>query len=76
MYGPKIFRGQFSRKFKKSLKIYLLLHFSSNLLQIFRKCSLHYKKKTLLVNFYKLYNSILYYNIIYIYIINYIKINL
>merc|ERR1712240_47002 len=35
----------------KSLKIYLLLHFSSNLAQIFRKCSLHYKKRTLLVNF-------------------------
>ena len=52
MYGPQIFWGQFSLKFNKSLKIYLLLHFSSNLLQIFRKCSLHCKKKkTLLMNF-------------------------
>ena len=36
----------------KSLKIYLLLYFSSNLAQNFRKCSLHYKRKTLLVNLY------------------------
>ena len=37
----KWFWGQFSQKFKKILKFYLPLHFSSNLLQIFRKCSLH-----------------------------------
>ena len=37
MYGPKIFRGQFYQKFKKSQKIYLLLNFSSNLLEIFTK---------------------------------------
>ena len=44
-YEPKNFLGQFFRKFKKPLKIYFLLHFSSNLLQDFRICSLHYKKK-------------------------------
>ena len=26
-HGSQIFQGQFSQKFKKSLKIYLLLHF-------------------------------------------------
>ena len=51
MYEAKNFRGQFSRKFRKSLKIYLLLHFSSNLFQIFRECSLHYNKKTFCKNF-------------------------
>ena len=51
MYEPKIFWGQFFWKFKKSPKIYLLLHFLSNLLQIFKKCSLHHKNKTLSRNF-------------------------
>ena len=45
MYGPKIFRSQCSRKLKKSLKNYCILQFSSNLLQVFRKCSLHYTKE-------------------------------
>ena len=32
-YRPQFFQGQFSWKFKESLKIYVLLHFSSNLLK-------------------------------------------
>ena len=32
-------------------KVYLLLHFLNYFLQIFRKCSLYYKKKVLLMNF-------------------------
>ena len=37
----------------KSLKFYLLLHFLSNLAQVFRKCSLHYKKKKHYVGIFK-----------------------
>ena len=44
MYGPKIFRGQFSRKFKKSLKIYLLLQFSINLQNITESLLLNINK--------------------------------
>ena len=44
----KIFGGSF----KKLIKVYILLHFSSDLLQIFRKYFLLYKKKKLLINFF------------------------
>ena len=43
MYGLQIFRVNLLWNFKKFLKIYLFLHFSSNLLQNFRRCSLCYK---------------------------------
>ena len=47
-YNTLYIRGQFSQKFKKSLKIYLHIHFSRKLLQIFGKCFLYYKKKQFL----------------------------
>ena len=37
-HGPQFFWGQFLRKLKKILKIYILLHFLSNLFQIFKEC--------------------------------------
>ena len=41
MYEPKIFRGQFSQKFKKSLKIYLFLHLLARNLKLSKKNSFY-----------------------------------
>ena len=46
-----LWEGETKRQKKSiSLKIYLLLHFSSNLAQIFRKCYLDYKKNVFIIS--------------------------
>ena len=59
----KIFKMDFLKILKNSLRIYLLLRFQSNLLKIFRKCYFRYYKQLVRKRFLKKNLNNLYYKI-------------